>query len=360
MSLPRFLLSAVLALAMISFPAAAQTAGYDNIVPHLAVGGGYTSLLDLSDPIGVEPRQVDISFFGDNGKPLPVRVDGGAPVASKSLTLTRFQEIRIVLTADGQEVRQGWVRIACDRGAKLYVALRFLFGSDILRPQDAVGMVPSGVQRTWYVPAGKHGAEEYTGVAVVNPNEHSVDVEFNYYQGPLRVAGTTAVPRTLPPLGHLALFTHELFPVNFAGDATLEVYGLQGNLAVAALRGDSTQFSSLPANAAVELWNFEVRDAAGGLIEQGTWCWKYNESTGFHGVASIGAQRVDLRGSFTGTRFELARFAGAGEGPGADLYVYQGTLETQGTVTRLRGSRLEIGAAGSVLRTSTFNATRQP
>jgi hypothetical protein len=208
--------------------------------------------------------------------------------------------------------------------------------------------------------AERRTAEDYTGIAVANPNGFPIEVEFNFYQGPNRVPGTTSVRRTLAPLGHLALFTHELFPVNFSGVATLEIYGVQGSLAAAALHGDGVQYSALPAHPAVEMWDFSVTDAGGGTVEKGTWCWKYNESAGFHGVASIGERRVDLRGSFEGNRFELVRFAATGDATGADLYIYQGNLEVQGERMLLRGRRLEIGGSGVVLRTSDFTATRLP
>lgn len=355
-----FSLRTGLAVMVLSGFAQGQTAGFDILIPHLVVGGGYMSFLDISDPLGLKSREVQISFFDDRGSPLAIRMDGATASASKTITLSRFEEIRIVLTSDLNAPQQGWARITCDRGTKLYASLRFVFGGTIAAPLDAVGIVPSGVQRTWYINSGKHASGEYTGVAVVNPNGLSVDVEFNLYQGPNRVPGTTSVQRALPSQGHLALFAHELFPVNFSGTATLEVYGVQGNLALAVLHADTSQYSSLPAQAAVELWDFTVSDAAGNSIEKGTWCWKYNESTGFHGVASIDARRVDLRGSFDASRFELVRFAGTQDGSGADLYVYQGTLETQGDRATLRGKRLEVGSGGTVLRTSDFSATRQP
>ena len=337
-----------------------QTASYDILIPHMAVGGGYRSIIHINDPVGLSSRDVEVSFFDDSGSPLAVRIDGGAPVASSRLTLAHFGEKSLTLTDDATSTRTGWVRIACDRGAKLGASLRFLRSTGGTSWSDAVGIVPSGVQRVWYVAVDRSTSDQYTGVAAANPNNYSVEVEFNLYQGPNRVPGTTAVRKALPPLGHLAIFTHELFPVNFSGLATLEVYGVQGSLAATALHADALQYSSLPAQPAVEAWDITVTDDSGGAVERGTWCWRYNESTGFHGVASIDSRRVDLRGSFEGSRFELARFTGSGDTPGADLLVYRGTLGTQGDRTVIRGKRLEIGSDGAVLRATNFTATRLP
>ena len=335
--------------------ASAQTARYDILIPHIAVGGGYTSILDISDPIGTESRVVELSFFDDSGQPLPVKVGGTAAAGSYRLSLPRYEERSLALASDDQTTRTGWVRIVCDRGSKLYVSLRFVVaGSSGIG--DSVGILPSGVQRTWYVPVDRQQSNENTGIAVANPNGFAVDVEFNWYQGPNRVPGTTSERRALPPMGHLSRFVSELFPVNFTGIATLEIYGIQGNVAAVALHASGSQYSFIPAQPAVELWNYAVTDAGGSVLEGGTWCWKYNESTGFHGVAAVALQRFDLRGSFEGNRFELVRFSTPAEG----AHFFTGVLQTEAGRAVIRGARLEIGDNGTVLRTATFTANRLP
>ena len=77
-------------------------------------------------------------------------------------------------------------------------------------------------------------------------------------------------------------------------------------------------------------------------------------------MASVDSRRIDLRGSFEGTRFELVRFAGTGDSPGAGVLLYQGTLGSQAGRTVIQGRRLEIGSGGAVLRTADFTATRLP
>jgi len=356
----KMLLCMNLFLMFYPMPLRSQTAGFDILIPHLALGGGYRSILYISDPVGLAQRDVEASFFDDAGSPLAVRINGSSPSASIQLRLSRFEEKSLTLTVDGSSVRTGWVRIRCDRSTKLNASLRFLLPAGGASPSDAVGIFPSGAQRTWYVTVDRSGPSQYTGIAAANPNSHPLEVEFNFYQGPNRVPGTTAVRKTLAPMGHLAIFTHELFPVNFSGLATLEVYGLDGNLGVTALHADAVQYSSLPAYTAVEVWDLVVTDGSGSSVEKGTWCWKYNESTGFHGVASVDSRRVDLRGSFEGSRFELVRFAGAGDAAGVDLHVYQGALELQQDRTTIRGKRLELGPGGAVLRATNFTATRVP
>ena len=356
----KMLLCMNLFLMFYPMPLRSQTAGFDILIPHLALGGGYRSILYISDPVGLAQRDVEVSFFDDGGSPLAVRINSGPASASTRLTLSRFEEKGLTLTVDGNSVRTGWVRIRCDRSTKLNASLRFLFAGSGASPTDAVGIFPSGAQRVWYVTVDRSTAGQYTGIGAANPNNRPLEVEFNFYQGAKRVPGTTAVRKTLAPLGHLAIFAHELFPVNFSGVATLEVYGVDGNLSVTALHADAFQYSSLPAHTAVEVWDLAVTDGSGSTVENGTWCWKYNESTGFHGVASVDARRIDLRGSFEGNRFELVRFAGAGDAAGTDLHVYQGTLEAQQDRTMIRGKRLEIGTGGAILRATNFTATRLP
>jgi hypothetical protein len=285
-------------------------------------------------------------------------VDGAPPSGSVRLSLSRFEARTLTLASDADSPRTGWVRIACDRGTKVYASLRFLRALDSTTVTDAVGVLPSGVQRTWYTIVSRLTADDYTGIAVANPNTFPLDVEFNLYQGPIRLPGTTSERRTLPPMGHLGIFVHQLFPVNFSGTATLEVYGTQGQVAVASLHAIGAQYSALPAHPAVETWEFTVTDERGAIVENGNWCWKYNESTGFHGVASSGALRFDFRGSFDGRRFELVRFGPDGGSTGVDLYMYQGVLKALGDLVVVRGRRLDIGENGDVLRTSDFSATR--
>ncbi len=173
------LLAGGLFLAGCPWPLRSQTAGYDILLPHLALGGGYSSVLSISDPLGLASRDVEISFRDASGSALPVRVDGVQTSGSIRLSLSRFEERSLVLTIDGSAVQTGWVRIAVDRGAKLHASLRFLTRQATGATSDAVGILPSGVQRTWYVVVDQTGAEQYTGVAVANPNAFPVEVEFN-------------------------------------------------------------------------------------------------------------------------------------------------------------------------------------
>ena len=131
-------------------PLRAQTAGWDILIPHLAVGGGYSSNLEISDPVGIGAVPIEVSFSDDAGAPLAVRVDGAPPSGSVRLSLSRFEARTLTLASDADSPRTGWVRIACDRGTKVYASLRFLRALDSTTVTDAVGVLPSGVQRTWY------------------------------------------------------------------------------------------------------------------------------------------------------------------------------------------------------------------
>jgi hypothetical protein len=265
-------------------------------IPHLAYGGGYTSYLTISDPQAVASRTIYVYLRDDNGSLLSANVEGigltntdpdqsKAPYYGSSFyfTLSASQEKTFAITGTGG-LRTGWVAITGDGIGNLNSSLRFTVtdqGSGVAT--DVVGILPVEPNSNWTVSVEKRSATDYTGIAIANPWTSSITFTVDFYQNGSRVPGTVSRTFTLPPSGHMAKFVHEaaLFGNvwnSFSGIGTLRISGtsITGNFSAVALRGDGTQYSSLPADTGVQNWNVTYTGASGPA----TWSWRFFD--GFH------------------------------------------------------------------------------
>jgi hypothetical protein len=339
-------------LAAVALPLQAQIWNYDVMLAHVACGGGYTSYLNISDPIGGVARDVQVYFFGDAGQPMQLSVDGAAPVSSFTFTLGRWEERSFVLTAP--ELRVGWIKIVVDRATKVNASLRFAYGGPGGEVMDVVGILPSEADSFWSLTADLRTPNDYIGIAVVNPQSHEVEVEFELWRGENRVAGTATVKRTLAPNGHLAIFLHELYPGTVvSGPVTLTIMG--ATIAAVALRGDGIQYSSLPVLGEVEMWEYSVTETSGEVVMSGQWCWRFDNSHYYAGVGSDGNTRWGMIGSWNGSLYSIQHLYRMPDGNVA-VCQFIGSRAAEGSDTVIEGKYSEVRQDGTVNRTLNFRA----
>jgi hypothetical protein len=352
----------------------AQTWTWSNI-PHLAFGGGYTSYLTIRDPQATQ-RPTYVYLYSDSGTLLAANVDGGptntnsnsalAPYYGSSFyfTLGASQEKTFAITGTGGTIT-GSVQIAEQGIGNISASLRFTVTDGSGNATDVVGILPAQPNFNWTIGVEKRGASDYTGIAIANPYTNSQTVTVDFYQNGSRVPGTTSV--TLPTLGslaHTATFVHLLWPAawnSFSGIGTLRISSTS-TVAVTALRGDGTQYSSLPAEAGVQNWNVTYSGQNGAV----TWTWQTYDGYHFIGYEQNNdapgntLQRARMRGvtasDLNPTMFLLDFIYSSTDASTQGMVTYQGVLSSNGnTVT---GTRSDFDKTGNRKASVSFTATR--
>ncbi|HYK90589.1 MAG TPA: hypothetical protein VE398_17580 [Acidobacteriota bacterium] len=363
---------AVLALVVLFAASNARSEVYTWwYIPHLAFGAGYTSYLTIRDPQAIASRQTWVTLYDDNGNELPANVEGaGQQVSNFTFTLQASQEKTFAITGDSS-LKVGWVQIACVGLANISASLRFTVTDGSGNATDVVGILPTQSNLDWTVSVEKRSATDYTGIAIVNPYSNPVTFNIDFYQNGSRVPGTTTRTFTLPKSGHMAKFVHEaaLFKDawnNFSGIGTLRISGTSptGTFCAVALRGDGTQYSSLPADAGVQNWSLSFSGSSGPA----SWFWQMFD--GFHFIGyeqnyedtNHAGQRVRMRGvlasDLSPSMFVLDWIYSSTDGSVQGMVVFQGVAGKEGSTDVINGTRLDLNKDGTVKGKVTFKATR--
>lgn len=341
-------------------------------IPHVAFGGGYVSYLTIRDPQAVSSRQIWVTLFDDSGNQIPANIENvGQQVSNFSFTLSASQEKTFAITGTGG-LKTGWVQIAADGIGNLSSSLRFtVVDAGSGNATDVVGILPADTNASWTVSVEKRSSSEYTGIAIANPYGSSVTVYIDFYQNGSRVPGTVTRSFNLPPSGHIARFVHEavLFGdawSSFNGVGTLRIYstGTLGTFSVVALRGDGSQYSSLPADVGVQNWNLTYTGAAGPA----SWAWRPSDGYSFIGFesnyedASHAGQKARFRGvlasDLSPAMFVADYIYSSTDGTAQGMIVYQGVPGKEGSTDVINGTRTDLNKDGTVKSKNTFKATR--
>lgn len=325
-------------------------------IPHVAIGGGYSSYLYVSDAQGAA-RQVRAWFYTDDGAPLSVNVEGIGQVSDFTFSLSPLQERAFALTG-GATTQGGWAELESDGVGRLNATLRFAVSDGSGTVTDAVGIMPAEPSYNWTVTVDTRKSTEYVGVATANPwTNTTVDVFFDLYQGASKVAGTATVKVSLKPLGHYAGFVHQLFP-NFRNVGTLRMSSSSRFVAVA-LRGDGTQYSALPADQSTQLWTWTYTNAS-GTTYNGTWSWRFLNGFSFFGQEQNpwNDYGVDMRGLLTSTYFILEWWWSDSSNGTNGTFLFQGKPVKEADKDVINGKLSSVKQDGTLEYSYTFKATR--
>jgi len=351
-------------------------------IPHLAFGAGYTSYLTIRDPQS-SSRWVYVALRDDAGSLLSANVEGigqtntnpdanAAPYYGYSFyfQLSASQEKTLAITDSGG-LKTGWVLITGEGIGNMSSSLRFTTRDGSGNPTDVVGILPAESNFDWTVSVEKRGSADYTGLAVANPYSNPLTLTVDFYQNGIRVPGTSTRTFTLPAYGHLARFVHEgvLFGDvwgSFSGIGTLRISSKTGTFSVVALRGDNSQYSSLPADAGVQNWNVTYAGAGG----ETTWVWRMFDGYHFIGYEQNyddsghpgQAQRIRLRGvvasDLTPQMFVADWIYTSTDGANQGMVVFQGLPGKEGSTDVINGTRTDLSKDGAQKSQVTFRATR--
>lgn len=371
--------AAVLTLTFFCLAGSAWAATWTwSYVPHLAFGGGYTSYLTIRDPQATA-RWTYVYLYDESGSLLVANVDGGigatntntdsslAPYYGSSFVfqLGASQEKTFAITGTSV-IKTGSVQIAEEGIGNISASLRFTVTDGSGNATDVVGILPAQPNFNWTIAVEKRGAGDYTGIAMANPYTTSQIVTVDFYQNGARVPGTVSRTFTLPALGHMAKFVHEteLFGGvwnGFSGIGTLKISSTSC-VSVTALRGDSSQYSSLPAESGAQNWNVTYTGQPGPA----TWTWETFD--GFHFIGyeqnqeapGNATQRARIRGvvasDLNPTMFVLDWIYSSTDGTVQGMIIFQGVLSNNGNT--ITGTRTDLDKAGNRKAQVSFTATR--
>ena len=205
----------VLSLMVAAIPALAGT----QVLPHLAVGGGYESTVTLTNLMSDEAQYVYLQLYTDTGENWRVDSENGRSFRF-NLTLEPRESVSLTLTGAPETVETGWGMVV-DRGPVMVTATYHLSSGTV---EAGSGVLPARPDVVTFLPVVIATADRVnTGLAVANMSGTAGDATIQL----LDASGTVQATRTV----HLAamsrfvgLLTSEtLFP---------EVDDLQGFLRI--------------------------------------------------------------------------------------------------------------------------------
>jgi hypothetical protein len=186
--------------------------------PHVADGGGYQTTLILMNT-SAELQKGVVSFYGNSGTPLSVRMVSAAAADSRlSYTIQPGGYQRFVTDGSPAATNAGWAQLVPDSGYKAPVCAA-VFGftqRGILVTETGVPGVTGTTHARIYL--DKSGGHD-TGLAIANPGSSAIRVTATaYYPDGRTNVGTGIV--NLASLGHNAQFAGQLInglPSGFVG-----------------------------------------------------------------------------------------------------------------------------------------------
>jgi hypothetical protein len=297
------LLTAVSFLAFLLSPLQAQT---ELNFPQIAVGAGLeTVLLVANDEATTD--SVTIELYDSEGQPLAAQFSNGPATASLRIDFQPFEDMKVVLSLPGPDLRVGWMRVRSEtEGGKISGSLfyRIKDGAQVL---DSIGVPDSRRYRFALLQFDNQEEGSNVGLAFANPDPIPVDVAIDFYQGEEPVAGFFT---TLGPNEHSAKFFTELFPGVTENRGVLVIETSDGRaIPFLSLRLDHPQLTSIPVRPYGFSLRYEARNSGGSLVETGYWML---DSEGFN---LVGQGRTDtdpaeqlqsVVGNWFGTSFQLS------------------------------------------------------
>ena len=216
--------------------------------PHIAVGGGYTTVFALANTGGTTAT-ASLALTDQQGAPLTVSIGGaGGSVFPLTIPTGGVRMLTAGALNSSDATKTGWALLQSTGGSIGGVAtFRYTTGG-ILR--GAAGVLASQPTDSATIPVDNDDAlERFTGVALANPGDQEIRVRIHIIDSDGNVTETVS-PVSLNPLGarnQAAVFLHQLAPatMRFRGSMVLSTGG-SGQLVATALLQDRGMLSAIP------------------------------------------------------------------------------------------------------------------
>jgi len=232
------------AAALILILLAAGFAAADvQYLPHVVVGGGYTTTINATNLVPDQTDWILIYFYRENGAAWTVPTNLGN-YSRVDLWTGPYQTQTVVLSSQSTVIESGWAMVVSPGPA--VIAATYAATVDAV-PVASAGMLPSLPDVLSILPvsvAAVTGRD--TGIALVNPSHVAGDATLELMDAQGAVVGTRTVPVTAKGKFVGFLTSAALFPGVTDLDGFVRVTASQP-MAAAALRIEGVLFSALPA-----------------------------------------------------------------------------------------------------------------
>lgn len=232
--------AAALTLILLAAGFAAADAQY---LPHVVVGGGYTTTINATNLVPDQTDWILIYFYRENGAAWTVPTNLGN-YSRVDLWSGPNQTQTVVLSSQSTVIESGWAMVMSPGPA--IVAASYTATVDAA-PVASAGVLPA-MPDVWSVlPVSvATAASRDTGIALVNPSKTAGDATFELLDADGGVVGTRTVP--VPANGKFVglLTGASLFPGVTELEGFVKITASQP-MAAAALRIEGRLFSTLPA-----------------------------------------------------------------------------------------------------------------
>jgi len=225
-------------LTIVVFGPFAVTAAFPNsddsqiIFPHIADGGGYRTVLLLTNGTG-SATTATVAFFTNAGAPLIVTI-GGTAASSFPITIPAGGSAKIETAGAGKDTSTGWAKVTTSPAAGLNGNAVFqLFKEGALFSEASVQAAVPAIRVEFY--ADEEGGFN-TGLALANPGTATAAGTLTLRGSNGEIVGTS--PVSLAPGHQTASFLFQLLPGVPSGRAEINL--TRGTLSVAVLRYHST------------------------------------------------------------------------------------------------------------------------
>jgi hypothetical protein len=232
----------------LSIVCAACAFGQQGSFAQIAYGGSWQTTFTLLNESDTFVAFVTLNFFGDNGLPLNVPIQGAGTATSYTLSIVPGGLQSVVLSSSDPSSSQGWASIDAGpsgtvRGqATFQLLLPNKMVSEAVIPLSTSGsamcVVPSPAPDLIVLPFDNTTGQYVTSVALANTTQGAlfVPIEFVDQSNNLIVADTLS----LTPLQHVAVVLPQAYPALAGQKGTLRIHQSTLKVTVLGLLSNAT------------------------------------------------------------------------------------------------------------------------
>jgi len=212
----------------------------------IAYGGGWQTTFTLVNPSDTRLAFVTLNFYGDDGSPLNVPVQGAPATTSYTFSIVPGGQQSVVLSSSASTESQGWASIDVSGAVRGQASFRWLLPnktiSEAVVPLSTSGftvcVVPTAAPSVILVPFDNTTGQYITSLALANTTTGALSslIEFVDQSDNVLVADTL----NLTARQHVAVVTPEAYPALAGKKGTLRIHQTADKLSVLGLLANST------------------------------------------------------------------------------------------------------------------------
>jgi len=212
----------------------------------IAYGGGWQTTFTLVNPSATSLAFVTLDFYGDNGLPLNVPIQGAAATTSYTFSIVPGGQQSVVLSSTDPAESQGWANINVSGTARGQASFRRLLPSKTITEAVvplstsgfAVCVVPTAAASVILLPFDNTTGQYVTSLALANTTTGALPVPFEFVDQSNNVLVADTI--NLTARQHIAIVTPDTYPALAGKRGTLRLHQTTDKLSVLGLLANST------------------------------------------------------------------------------------------------------------------------